>query len=53
MTYIDPDMLVTGLKEEMRAICQFSHEQDFTMKWIDEEGTLSLYTSDSYSIVYS
>lgn len=38
MTYIDPDILLEGLREEMRAICQFSADQEFTMKWIDEEG---------------
>ena len=38
MTYIDPDILLEGLRDEMRAICQFSVDQEFTMKWIDEEG---------------
>lgn len=37
VTYIDPDILLEGLREEMRAICQFSADQEFTMKWIDEE----------------
>lgn len=38
VTYIDPDILLDGLREEMRAICNFSPDQEFTMKWIDEEG---------------
>jgi len=38
VTYISPDILLEGLQEEMRAICQFSLDQEFTMKWIDEEG---------------
>ena len=40
VTYIDPDILLDGLREEMRAICNFSPDQEFTMKWIDEEGTV-------------
>lgn len=38
VTYVSPDILLEGLQEEMRAICQFSLDQEFTMKWIDEEG---------------
>lgn len=38
VTYIKPEILVNGLRDEMRAICQFSPDQEFTMKWIDEEG---------------
>jgi len=39
VTYIDPEIMVNGLREEMRAICQFSQDMEqFTMKWIDEEG---------------
>ena len=43
VTYISPDILLEGLQEEMRAICQFSMDQDFTMKWIDEEGITNFY----------
>ena len=40
VTYIDPEIMVNGLREEMRAICQFSQDMEqFTMKWIDEEGS--------------
>jgi len=46
VTYIRPEILVNGLQDEMRAICQFGPEQEFTMKWIDEEGT-HLYFNDS------
>jgi hypothetical protein len=40
VTYIDPEIMVNGLREEMRAICQFTQDMEqFTMKWIDEEGS--------------
>ncbi len=38
MTYINSEILLDDLQNEMRAICQFSPDQEFTMKWIDEEG---------------
>lgn len=48
VTYIKPEILVNGLRDEMRAICQFSPDQEFTMKWIDEEGisvpSITIYT---------
>ena len=37
ITYINPGISVDTLREEMRTICGFSTEQ-FTMKWIDDEG---------------
>ena len=43
VTYISPDILLEGLQEEMRAICQFSLDQDFTMIWINEEGINNFY----------
>ncbi|KAE8745667.1 hypothetical protein FOCC_FOCC007668, partial [Frankliniella occidentalis] len=38
ITYIDPNITLEQLQREMRAICHFSGEQVFTMKWVDEEG---------------
>ena len=38
MTYIKSEILLEELRNEMRAICQFMPDQEFTMKWIDEEG---------------
>ncbi|XP_050425438.1 atypical protein kinase C isoform X2 [Adelges cooleyi] len=38
ITYIDPHITVDQLQHEMRVICRFSADQDFTMKWVDEEG---------------
>lgn len=40
ITYIDPRITVEQLRYEMRVICRFSPDQDFTMKWVDEEGIL-------------
>lgn len=40
ITYIDPKITVDQLRYEMRVICRFSSDQDFTMKWVDEEGNL-------------
>ncbi|XP_070522322.1 atypical protein kinase C isoform X2 [Cardiocondyla obscurior] len=37
ITYITPGISVDALREEMRTICGFGTEQ-FTMKWIDDEG---------------
>lgn len=42
MTYINSDIVLDDLQNEMRAICQFSPDQEFTMKWIDEEGCTTL-----------
>ncbi|CAH1708988.1 atypical protein kinase C isoform X3 [Aphis gossypii] len=38
ITYIDPKITVDQLRYEMMVICRFSSDQDFTMKWVDEEG---------------
>lgn len=38
ITYIDPQITYEQLCEEMRAICRFTTDQVFTMKWVDEEG---------------
>lgn len=40
ITYIDPRITVDQLRHEMRVICRFSSDQDFTMKWVDEEGNI-------------
>lgn len=36
--YIQPIITLENLCQEMREICKFDHEQNFTMKWVDEEG---------------
>lgn len=38
ITYINQDITLEGLCQEMREICRFSTDQVFTMKWVDEEG---------------
>ncbi|VVC25114.1 Hypothetical protein CINCED_3A000623 [Cinara cedri] len=38
ITYIDPKITVDELRYQMRVFCRFSSNQDFTMKWVDEEG---------------
>lgn len=43
ITYIDPRITVDQLRHEMRVICRFSPDQDFTMKWVDEEGNSIIF----------
>ena len=43
--YIQPIISLETLRQEMRDICKFSINQDFTMKWIDEEGNLFFHFS--------
>lgn len=38
ITYIDQQITVDQLCQEMREICRFGADQVFTMKWVDEEG---------------
>lgn len=38
ITYVDQNITLEQLCHEMREICRFTHEQVFTMKWVDEEG---------------
>uniref|UniRef100_T1J7C8 protein kinase C n=1 Tax=Strigamia maritima TaxID=126957 RepID=T1J7C8_STRMM len=38
VTYIDSNISLDALCKEMREICRFDGEQEFTMKWVDEEG---------------
>lgn len=38
ITYIDQNISLEQLCQEMREICRFSQDQIFTMKWVDEEG---------------
>ncbi|KAK3853594.1 hypothetical protein Pcinc_039878 [Petrolisthes cinctipes] len=38
ITYVPPVTEVAALEEEIRAVCKFDSDQDFTIKWIDEEG---------------
>ena len=54
VTYVDPTIDVDGLKNEMRAICQFAADQDFTMKWVDEEGQLlsSIFLASILTVVF-
>lgn len=42
ITYITAHITLEQLCQEMRDICRFASEQVFTMKWVDEEGNLSL-----------
>ncbi|KAF0768477.1 atypical protein kinase C isoform X2 [Aphis craccivora] len=42
ITYIDPKITVDQLRYEMMVICRFSSDQDFTMKWVDEEDVFKL-----------
>lgn len=38
--YIQPIITLENLCQEMREICKFDNEQNFTMKWVDEEGKM-------------
>lgn len=38
ITYINQNITLDELCQEMKETCRFSHEQVFTMKWVDEEG---------------
>lgn len=38
ITYIDQQITLDQLCQEVKVICRFQHEQVFTMKWVDEEG---------------
>lgn len=38
ITYINQHITVDRLCQEMREICRFIPDQEFTMKWVDEEG---------------
>jgi len=40
VTYIEPIITLEALCKEMRDICKFQLDQNFTMKWVDEEGDL-------------
>jgi atypical protein kinase C iota type len=39
ITYINPNITLEQLCEEIRDMCKFTPEQAFTVKWVDEEGT--------------
>ncbi len=45
ITYVGPDVTLDDFSSEMREICDFDPEQEFTMKWIDEEGLFSSFMS--------
>lgn len=38
ITYIDQNISFEQLKDEIVVICRFVPNQQFTMKWVDEEG---------------
>ncbi|XP_022916909.1 atypical protein kinase C isoform X2 [Onthophagus taurus] len=38
ITYINPSITLEEMCKEMRDTCRFTHDQDFTMKWVDEDG---------------
>ncbi|XP_060522870.1 atypical protein kinase C isoform X2 [Cylas formicarius] len=38
VTYIDRNITLDELCQEIREICRFGQDQIFTMKWVDEEG---------------
>lgn len=38
ITYISQSITLEQLWQEIREICRFSHDQVFTVKWVDEEG---------------
>ncbi|KAJ9575954.1 hypothetical protein L9F63_007181 [Diploptera punctata] len=38
VTYINPEISLEQLYKEIKEICRFSEDQEFTVKWIDEEG---------------
>jgi hypothetical protein len=45
VTYIEPMITLEALCREMRDICKFSLDQNFTMKWVDEEGIHHIISS--------
>lgn len=45
--YIQPIITLENLCQEMREICKFDHEQNFTMKWVDEEGDPCVISSQA------
>ena len=44
VTYIKPEILANGLRDEMQAICQYSPDQEFTIKLINEGVSISFIT---------
>jgi len=52
ITYIDPKITVEQLRYEMMVICRFSSDQDFTMKWVDEEGNSIAFILYCSYIIY-
>lgn len=45
IAYITPSTDYDGLKKEVREICKFHPDREFTMKWIDEEGDPCIISS--------
>jgi predicted ATPase len=40
---MDPHIKMINFIDEMKEIFKFGEEQDFTMKWLDEEGKDSVF----------
>lgn len=38
ITYISPEISLEKLRDEMRTICGFGTTEQFTMRWMDDEG---------------
>lgn len=38
ITHFEPSISYEGLSGEVRDMCSMDNDQQFTMKWIDEEG---------------
>ena len=38
ITYISPNTTMNRLFDELKTICRFDEQQQFTVKWLDEEG---------------
>ncbi|UXI15247.1 ubiquitin carboxyl-terminal hydrolase 5 [Sarcoptes scabiei] len=45
--YIQPIITLETLCQEMRDICKFDHQQNFTIKWVDEEGDPCVISSQA------
>ncbi|XP_055340174.1 protein kinase C iota type-like [Paramacrobiotus metropolitanus] len=47
ITYIQPNISLGGLHDEIRGICRFPADQVFTVKWLDEEGDACTISSQT------
>lgn len=53
ITHFEPSISYEGLYGEVRDMCSMDNDQLFTMKWIDEEGTLSVLSLPSVTLPFS